>query len=71
MVGQKLHQGVKLVKTGRIPELEDEHWTKNLNAQRPDLNAQRTIQTDFEALRDIQIELKIARWKALDVYFLT
>ena len=70
MLGQKSHQGVKLVKTRRIPELEDENWTKNLNARCPDLNAQRTFHTNFEALLGIQIELKIARWKSCGVYFL-
>jgi len=60
---------VKLVITGRIPELEDENWIKTLYAQRLDLYAQRTFQADFEALPDIQIELTIAHWEVLDVYF--
>lgn len=56
---------MKLVITGRIPELEDENWIKNLYAQRPDLYAQRTFQANFEALPGIQIELTIARWKGI------
>jgi len=32
MLDQKSPQGVKLVKTGRIPELDDENWTKIPNA---------------------------------------
>jgi len=34
MFGQKSHQGVKLVKTGRIPELEGENCAKKLCASR-------------------------------------
>ena len=58
---------MKLVINGRNFELEGEKLAKILNAQRPDLYAQRTFQADFEALPGIQIELTIPRWKALDV----
>ena len=37
----------------------------------PELYEQRAFQPDFEALPSIQIELMIARWKALDVGYPT
>ena len=64
MLGQKSHQGVKLVKTGRSPELKGENC-----AEKP--CAPRAFPPTFGALPGIQIQLTIAHWKGLDVYFPT
>ena len=64
MLGQKSHQGVKLVKTSRNPELKGENC-----AEKP--CAPCAFPPTFGALPGIQIELTIARWKYLDVYLPT
>ena len=35
------------------------------------LNVSRHFEPDFETLHEVQIELMIARWKALDVFYPT
>ena len=64
MLGQKSHQGVKLVKTDRSPELKGENCAKKPCAPR-------AFPPILGAFPGIQIELTIARWKGLDVYFST
>lgn len=68
---KKSHHKSKLVKLASFPELKMKIVPKNPVRRVPEPYAPRAFPPVFGALPTIQIELRLACWKALDVYFPT